>query len=69
MILNGRGKYGFLTEKVQMSAIASPNYKLWKYENLVIIAWLISTKEPTIENSIMLFPTTKEVWETVKDTF
>ncbi|XP_073224569.1 uncharacterized protein [Cicer arietinum] len=69
LILDGNGKYGFLTGEVQMPATTDPNYRFWKSENSVIIVWLLSNMESTIRKSFMFLPTAKEVWEAVKETY
>ncbi|XP_073227024.1 uncharacterized protein [Cicer arietinum] len=69
LILDDKGIYGFLTGEVQMSATTDPKYRFWKSENSVIIDWLLSNMESTIKKPFMFFPTAKEVWEAVKETY
>lgn len=61
LILDGKGKLGFLTGDVPVPATTHPNYRFWKSENSSIIAWLINTMEVGMRKTYMYLPTAKDV--------
>jgi len=66
LILDGKGKLGFLTGDVPVPATTHPNYRFWKSENSSIISWLINTMEVGMRKTYMYLPTAKDVWDAVK---
>ncbi|XP_058771890.1 uncharacterized protein LOC131645231 [Vicia villosa] len=69
MVLDSKGKLGFLTGAVAEPAVGDPLYQQWKSENSLIIAWLVSSMETGIGKPYMFFPSAKDVWEAVKETY
>ncbi|KAK2414048.1 putative mitochondrial protein [Trifolium repens] len=69
LVLDGKGKLGFLTGAVAEPAEGDPLYKQWKSENSLIIAWLVSTMETGLGKPYMFLPSAKDVWEAVKETY
>jgi hypothetical protein len=66
---DGRGKIGHLTGEISKPAAGDPNKKKWQSENSLVIAWLINSMEPAIEKPHLFLPTTKDVWEAVRDLY
>ena len=69
LVMDGKGRLGYLTGEVKQPAAGDPTEKNWKSENSLIIAWLINSMEPGIGKPFMFLPTTKEVWEAVRETY
>ncbi|PNX61751.1 always early 2-like protein [Trifolium pratense] len=69
LVLDGKGKLGFLTGAIAEPAQGDPLHKQWKSENSMIIAWLVSTMETGIGKPYMFLPSAKDVWEAVKETY
>ncbi|KAI5391093.1 hypothetical protein KIW84_076091 [Lathyrus oleraceus] len=49
LVLDNKGKFGFLTGAVAGLATGDPRYKQWKSENSLIIVWLVSSMKIGIE--------------------
>ncbi|KAK3037954.1 hypothetical protein RJ639_030659 [Escallonia herrerae] len=69
LAIDGRGKLGHLTGDVRQPAAGDPSLSSWRSENSLIIAWLINSIEPTIGKPYLFHPTTKDVWEVVRETY
>ncbi|CAJ2662733.1 unnamed protein product [Trifolium pratense] len=69
LVLDGKGRLGFLTGAFAEPAQGDPLHQQWKSENSMIIAWLVSTMEPGIGKPYMFLPSAKDVWEAVKETY
>ncbi|CAJ2657582.1 unnamed protein product [Trifolium pratense] len=69
LVLDGKGKLGFLTGAFAEPAQGDPLHQQWKSENSMIIAWLVSTMETGIGKPYMFLPSAKDVWEAVKETY
>ncbi|KAK3030877.1 hypothetical protein RJ639_037227 [Escallonia herrerae] len=69
LAIDGRGKLGRLTEDVRQPAAGHPSLSAWRSENSLIIAWLINSMEPTIGKPYLFLPTSKDVWEAVRETY
>ncbi|KAK3039592.1 hypothetical protein RJ639_029291 [Escallonia herrerae] len=69
LAIDGRGKLGHLTRDVRLPAAADPSLSVWRSENSLIIALLINSMEPTIGKPYLFLPTTKDVWEAVRETY
>lgn len=69
LVLDSKGKLGFLTGAVAEPTSGDPRYKQWKSENSLIIAWLVSSMETGIGKPYMFLPSAKDVWEAVKETY
>ena len=69
LVIDGRGKIGHLTGEIKQPAIGDPNLKRWSSENSLIIAWLINSMEPSIGKPHLFLPTSKDVWDIVRDMY
>lgn len=67
LILEGKGKFGYLTGNMAKSAIDDPYFRQWTFESTLIIAWLVSSTEQLIGKPFMFLSLAKEVWEAVRD--
>ena len=41
----------------------------WRFENSMLIAWLINSMDLSIGKPFLFIPTIKEVWDVVRDTY
>lgn len=69
LIMEGRGKLGYLNGDIAQPAKNDPSLAKWKSENSFIIAWLINSMEPAIGKPYLFLPTAKDVWEAVKECY
>ena len=69
LITDGNGKLGHLTSEVKKPANNDPHLKSWRSKNSIVIAWFINSMESSIGNPFLFIPTTKEVWDVVRDTY
>ncbi|KAI5389080.1 hypothetical protein KIW84_074654 [Lathyrus oleraceus] len=53
MVLDDKGKLGFLIGAVDEPTTGDPCYKQWKSENSLIIAWVVSFMEIGIEDNVL----------------
>lgn len=69
LVIDGKGKLGHLTGEVKKPANNDPRLKSWRSENSMVIPWLINSMESSIGKPFLFIPTTKEVWDVVRDTY
>ncbi|KAI5388470.1 hypothetical protein KIW84_074238 [Lathyrus oleraceus] len=69
LVLDSKGKLGFLTRAEAELEIEDSRYKQWKSENSLIIVWLVSSIETGIGKPYMFLPSAKDVWEAIKETY
>ncbi|KAK3007413.1 hypothetical protein RJ639_014792 [Escallonia herrerae] len=69
LAIDGRGKLGHFTEDVRQPAASNPSLSSWRFENSLIITWLINSMEPTIGKTYLFLHTAKDVWEAVRETY
>ncbi|XP_073221559.1 uncharacterized protein [Cicer arietinum] len=63
-ILKGKGKVSRLTDNE-----TDPKFKSWDEEDSIIMAWLWNSMIPKISDTCMFLKSTKEIWETVEETY
>lgn len=51
LMIDGKGKLGHLTGKIIKPIDDDPTLKTWRFENLLMIAWLVNSMEPTIRKA------------------
>ena len=68
LLIDGKGKLGHLIGEVTKPTVGDTNMKAWRFENSMIIAWLINSMEPTI-GKLFILPTAKDVWEAIHDIY
>ena len=70
LIINGKGKLGFLTGKTRRppptDAVASQK---WQSENSFITSCLINSMKPVIGKMYIFLPTAKDVWDAIWETY
>ncbi|KAK3036194.1 hypothetical protein RJ639_030264 [Escallonia herrerae] len=54
LAIDGRGKLGHLTGDVRQPAAGDPSLSAWRFENSLIMAWLINSMEPTIDGKLAI---------------
>ena len=69
LVNRGRGKVGYLTGAITPPSDTTPNYSTWEAENLIVMAWLINSMEPSIGRTYLFYKTTKEIWEAVQEIY
>lgn len=69
LVIDGRGKLSHLNGEVSKPAADDLNLKTWISENSLVIAWLINSMEPGIGKPRLFLPTTKGVWEAIRDMY
>ncbi|WKA05071.1 hypothetical protein VitviT2T_023056 [Vitis vinifera] len=70
LIIDGKGKLGFLTGETQRpsptDAVASQK---WQSENSFITSCSINSMKPAIGKTYMFLPTAKDVWDAIRETY
>ncbi|KZV26926.1 hypothetical protein F511_41261 [Dorcoceras hygrometricum] len=69
LIIEGRGRLGYLTGDTREPEKGDPKWSSWKSENSMVMAWLINSMEPSIGRTYLFLPTAKDVWEAVRGTY
>ena len=69
LVIDGKGKLGYLNGEIQTPASTDAKYRQWRSENSMVTAWLINSMEPVIGKPFIFLPTAQEVWEAVKETY
>lgn len=68
LIIDGKGKIGYLTGEVRKQpSTDTTTLQKWRSENSMVIAWLVKSK-PSIRKTYLFLPTMKEVWDAVRET-
>ena len=45
------------------------DYDDWLSENYIVMPWLWNSIEPSVCSSVMFLSTTKEIWESIRETY
>ncbi|KZV18803.1 hypothetical protein F511_37198 [Dorcoceras hygrometricum] len=69
LIIEGRGRLGYLTGDTREPEKGDPKWSSWKSENSMVMAWLINSMEPPIGRTYLFLPTAKDIWEAVRETY
>ena len=69
LAIDGRGKLGHLTGEVTAPDPTDSQFRTWRSENSLVMAWLLNSMEPTIAKPHMFLATAKEVWDAVRETY
>lgn len=69
LLVDGKGKLGYLTGEIKKPANEDPTMKTWRSENSLLIAWLIHSMELATRKPFLFLPTSKDVWDAVRDTY
>lgn len=65
--LKGKGKLSHLTGPIPSKD--DPKCETWDVEDSLVISWLWDSMQPEISGNCMFFTTTKDIWDTVKQTY
>lgn len=68
LVIDGNGKLGHITGEVKKLAVKDPSRQTWRSENSMVIVWLINSTDPQMGKPDLFLPTTKEVWDAVRNT-
>ncbi|RVX05180.1 hypothetical protein CK203_020210 [Vitis vinifera] len=70
LVIDGKGKLGLLTgETRQPPPTDVAASQKWQSENSFITSCLINSMKPTIGKTYMFLPTTKDVWNAIRETY
>lgn len=69
LVIDGKGKLGYLNGEIQPPAVDDPKFLQWRSENSMVTAWLINSMEPTLGKPFMFLPIARDVWEAVREIF
>lgn len=68
LVIEGKGKLGYFIGDTKRPYDAASLQKL-KFENSMVIAWLVNSMKPSIGKTYLFLPTTKDTWDVVKETY
>lgn len=68
LIIDGKGRLGYLTGETKMPTDAALLQR-WRSENSMVTAWLVNSMKPSIGKTYLFLPTAKDVWEAVKEMY
>lgn len=69
LVVDGRGKLGYLTGDVKALKEGEEGYNIWRSENSLVTTWLLNSMDSSISKPHMFMKTSKEVWDSVKGTY
>lgn len=49
--------------------LSDPKFKTWSAKNNLVMSWLISSMITRMREILLLYTTTKEIWDSTSDTF
>jgi len=61
LVIDGKGKLGYLNGEIQPPAADDPKFLQWRSENSIVTTWLINSMEPTLGKPCMFLPTAHDV--------
>lgn len=69
LVLNGRGKLGYITGEEKQPGEKDSSFRKWRLENSLVRAWLFNSMEAAIAKPNMFLPITKDVWDSIWQTY
>ncbi|XP_052173043.1 uncharacterized protein LOC127788605 [Diospyros lotus] len=69
MFICGKGKDDYQTGAVSKPKEDAAQYRIWKAENNMVMSWLINSMNNEIGENFLLYNTTQEIWEAVKEAY
>ncbi|XP_019056073.1 PREDICTED: uncharacterized protein LOC109115911, partial [Nelumbo nucifera] len=69
LVIDGKGKLGYLNGEVKPPATDDPKYRQWRSENSMVTAWFINSMDPVVGKPFMFLPTARDMWEAVRETY
>ena len=69
MFIGSKDKDSHLTGEIVQPKSDDPIFRTWKIENNMVKSWLINSMTNEIGENFLLYKTTKEMWDAVKETY
>ena len=69
LVVDGKGRLGYITGETKEPEKTDPTWKTWKSENSLVMSWLINSMEVSIGRTYLFLPTAKDVWDAVRETY
>jgi len=69
LVIDGKGKLGYLTGETKKPSSTDTSFQKWKLENSMVTAWLVNSMKPSIGKTYMFLPTAEDVWDAVRETY
>ena len=69
MFIGSKDEDGYLTGEIVQPKSDDPRFWTWKIENNMVKSWLINSMTNEIGENFLLYKTTKEMWDAVKETY
>ena len=69
LVVDGKGRLGYITGETKEPEKTDPTWKTWKSENSLVMSWLINSMEVSIGRTYLFLPTAKNVWDAVRETY
>ncbi|KAH9716025.1 protein kinase domain-containing protein [Citrus sinensis] len=69
LVVDGKGRLGYITGETKEPEKTDPTWKTWKSENSLVMSWLINSMEVSIGRMYLFLPTAKDVWDAVRETY
>ncbi|XP_073128544.1 uncharacterized protein [Henckelia pumila] len=69
LVIDGKGRLGYLTGETKEPEKNDTKWNSWKSENSMVIAWLVNSMEPSIGKTYLFLPTARDVWDAVRETY
>ena len=69
LVVDGKGKLGYLTGEAKKPKQIHPAWWTWKAESSLATTWMISSIEALIGKTYLFLPTAKDVWDAIRETY
>lgn len=69
LVIDGKGKLGYLNGEVTPPTTNDPKYRQQHSENSMVTVWLINSMDPIIGKTFIYVKTDHDVWEAVRETY
>ncbi|EOY17116.1 Cysteine-rich RLK (RECEPTOR-like protein kinase) 8 [Theobroma cacao] len=63
LVIRGKGKLSYLTGTKVTPKEGAAGHSTWESENSMVMAWLINSMEPKIDQTYLFYKTAKEIWD------
>ena len=70
LVIDGKGKLGYLTDETKKPASTNAaSLQKCKSENSMVTARLVNSMKPSIGKTYLFLPSAKDVWDAVRETY
>ena len=69
MFVSGKRKDDYLTDAAIPPLKEDLKFRTWRFENNMVMSWLINTIDNEIGQNLMFYGTAKEIWDVAKETY